>query len=669
MTIRKIISALFAICLLTVCLCSGVHAQEETVPKQYLSTGENLEILIEGQEGNYHSDFKTFYFIPEVTDWYSFSVTYNEEQHINHNLQMTVNTADGRIYDHKNLVFQAEAGVEYAIEVDFWGNYDKDARYLFSLQSCVSGEHFQLVAEPDSGFQGSFLYVYVQWDAANCRPEELTWSSSDEAVATVAQGGPRSAKVILNSMGRTTITATNAAGFFASVDVMVLEGLDVITLDLQSPQSLTLPASGTAQIQFTPIQTGYYALTADNGFFAWFEEAEVTLQDTRMLYHLQAGVTYEGYVENTAETMAVGTVNLQMSELRMVTAMEITRLPNNTTYLASGLEQLWTYQVLAGMQMQITWSDGTTELWSFDREGPYIGAEDLRWEICSGEEQTVIQLHCGQAETSFALTVQDLKVIGIRLKDASPLQIAENSCGIWLEEGNWYYVPYQAALREVEILLSDGTFVTAKANEMVYGNMVMLEEFQSDNPWTMGGEQNLRFSYLDFETFLPVEIVESLVERIELTQLPVDTFLLGDETFFAGTKGRYFFAPEDLREVLKGMELTIYYRNGNTAVVTDAGLDWVWIEDKLWPFYDGYPLGMFSQVYADQYPVSKPGEYEGLIEFMGARAVYTMHFVNELPKPPVEPVPPTGDVSLSPMRMLLGMLTCVGALMSKKKYQ
>lgn len=653
----------------TATAANGCSASVEitAVEKLPVSSGEDKEILITGKEGNYHSVVKTFYFTPEVSDWYSFSVVYNEEQHINHNLQMSVRSADGRIYDNKNLLFRAEAGVEYAITVDFWGNYDKDARYLFSLRQCVDGESFRLEASPDSGFKGGFLQVFVQWNAVNSRPEELIWTVSDESVVVITSADYDNAKINLLAPGVATVTATNGAGLSASVDVVVLDAMELIAVQPGESAAVTLPAGSSVPITFTPAQTGYYYLQFQGNLAGWLENAPSVSQDGRVLYHLESGMTYGGYVENTAETMVEGTLQVVLSELRTIATMEITRLPNNTTYLSSALENLWTYQLLAGMKMEITWSDGTSQNWSFDREGPYVGEEDLLWEL--DREQMRIVLRCEQAETAFALTVQDVTVTGIRLKDDSPLKIAENSCGIRLEDGSWYYVPYQAYLREVELLFSDGTTMTACVNDRVFGDVVLMEEFQSDAPWVKGGEQYLRFSYLDFEALLPVEIIDSPVERIELNRLPVDTFQLGDDRFFSGTKGRYFFEPQDMKDLLAGLVFTIHYNDGTTTKVTEQDLQWVSMDGVSWPFYDGCPLGLFSKVYADQYPITGAGDHEGLIEYMGAEAVYMMHFVKDLPKPPVEPVPPTGDVDLTAVMMVLSLLTCAVVLVNKKKYQ
>lgn len=649
--------------------------------KLVISADEDREILIPGREGNFHEASKTFYFTPEVTDLYSFSVVYNEEQHAFHNLQMTVRTGSGELYHHKNLIFQAEAGVEYAIEVDFWGNYDKDARYLFSLRPCVAGVGFQLEAESQSGFVGSFLQLFVQWNPVNSRPEELVWSSSDEAVAAIGTANPESATVNLLGPGTATITATNGAGLSASVEIVVLPGLELIVLQPGQSASVALPAGGSVQIAFTPEQTGYYYLQSDQALKGWLEGASSVTQDGRVLYYLEAGVAYDGYVENTAEAVTEGSLQAVLSELRTVTAMEITCLPDTTTYLSGDLDELWTYQVLAGLQMQITWSDGTSQSWLFDREGPYVGEEELHWELSRGEEQTELILRCGQAQAICPLRVLDLTVTGIRLLNPSPLELVEHSCGIRLEDGSWYYVPHQAYLREIEIIFSDGTVVTARVNEKVFGHMVLMEEFQADAPWVKGAEQYLQFSYMEHTAQLPVHIIDSPVERIELNKLPVDTFLLGDETMFSGTEGRYFFEPQSLRDILLGLEFTIFYRDGSSVVVTDQQLDWIQVEDKLWPFYNGCPLGLFSRLYADQYPITGPGDHEGLIEYMGQQAVYTIHFVDELPQPPVEPdpptepdppvepIPPTGDVNLMPMLILLALTAGTAVLMTKKKYQ
>lgn len=647
--------------------CSA-SVQISAVEKLVVQPGEDKTVLIPGNQGDFHSFQKTFYFTPEQSDMYSFSVSYDELLHVDHNLQMSVLTADGRIYDDQNLIFQAEAGVEYAIEVEFWGHYDADSAYVFSLRPCVTGESFRLEAEPDSGFAGGFLYVWVRWDSVDSRPEELTWTTSDPSVAAIGTAGQESASIDLVGPGTATITATNATGLSAAVDIVVLQPLGAVELVPGSPNSLTLPGNGSAEVRFTPQQSGYYQLVLDNDLLqCYFEDAESLTDNGRLLYLMEAGVTYSGYVESSADTLTTGSISLELTELRKITAMKITALPDNTTYLKAALDDVWTYQLLAGLEMTISWSDGTQIRWSFDQEGPFVDREDLRWELVSTDDRTELVLGCGDVTASCELTVLDVTVTGIRLADETPLRLVEDSCGIRLEDGSWYYMPYLAYARDVQILFSDGSSVTARADELVYGNMLLLEEDQSGTPWIKGGDHSVTFSYLDHTVELPVEIVDSPVERIELTKVPRDTFLLGDDDFFSGTAGRYFFSPQDLKEVLEGIEFTIVYRDGATKRVTDADLEWVEMMGVVCPCVDGYPIGLFSKLYADQYPVTGPGDHEGLVEYMGASAVYTIHFVDELPQKPEEQLPPTGDLKLAPV-LLLGLLACGAVLLGRKRY-
>lgn len=626
----------------------GLTAQFEVTVKDVdvLQLGKSMEYTVQANGGRYAELEHDFSFTPAESGSYALVVDHDESLDVYHDLQMSTVSGTGYVYGDEVLRFYAEAGQTCYLNVEFWGMYDQSVVYTFLVEPCVSPEQILLLPEATEGYVDSTVDVRVRWDPRNSLPEALTWICSDESIVRITDPSEEYAVLELLSPGTATITASTPGGITDSFQITVYEPPTPIALVLEQPNPVMLLGGGFVEISFTPEVTAYYRITTDAPDLDAYLYADSTNNERATLYYLEAGETYYGGVDNYADAMVSGDLYIVQDQILMPIGMEITGLPNNTTYLKDALPDMWTYQLLAGLEMDILWSDGTTTAWSFDEEGPYVGYEYLDWELIQGgaEDQIVLRLECNGASASCQLTVLDKSIVGIELVDDSPLQVVEHSCGMDMGDGSWYYSPYLSNIRWVKILFSDGSSVITRPDEQVYGYYVTCEDSQTDAPWVKGGSASVTYSYGGHTVELDVQIVESPVASIELIQMPRDTFILGDGAFFTG-ESAYYFSPNDLRGYIEGLSLVIWYQDGSSKTVTEADLEWERIMGVEYPCVDGYPLGLFGELMMSNELITGPCEREGVIEYKGASVTYMIQLVEgEVVEPPVDPDPPVDPI-------------------------
>ncbi len=630
--------------------------------KETMEVGTDKTVTIPSGGGEFQTVEQTYYFTASAAGYYALSVSYIEGEHSCHSLQMTVRTRAGSVYGTRSLIFSAEAGEECQIDVEFWGACEKDVDYTLAVQPCIPGESLRLKADTDAGYVGSILNIQAVWKPVNSWPEELTWTSSDPTIAQIKSYGLEHAKLELLAPGVVTVTATNAGGLRATVKITVLEIPGIIGLTLNGADPVILPADSAVNVSFAPAQSGYYQLQADHKDLTVGLNASSIIDGGRKLYYLEAGKSYTGFVENCGSGLISGKISVTQEELLSIAGLTISKQPSTTTYLKSELEDLWTYQILAGMEMEVTWSDGSKTAWRFDAEGPYIGNEQLQWSLdeCGPPGKRQLTVRCGEGTASCLLTVLDTTVVGIELVDKSPLQNVKNSCG-FMDGDSWHYTPYLAYLRDVKIRFSDGSSVTARAEDTVYGSKLLCVDRQFAQAWGTGGNDRVTFSYQGFSVDLKVQIVESKVERIELLQIPKNTFEFGDRTYFSGGRDLYFFRNEKIGAFADGLSFKIWYKDGTAKTVKASDVERIRVMGISYPFVDGYPVGLESDLAAGL-PVTGMGDHQGMIEYMGAVATYTIHIVE-----PKEPLPSAGDEPIAYL-VVLALLCCAALPVCKKRF-
>lgn len=608
-------------------------------------------VTIPANGGLYSESEHTFTFTPEVSGAYALAVGFDKSVDMWCGVQMSTSVNGEYLYSGSVLRFEAEAGVTYTIEVEFWGNYAQSVDYQFVIEVSGEPQGITLIPETTAGYVSDSLYINVAWNPQTSRIEPLTWISSDPLIADITYTSDEYAVLELYAAGQVTITASTASGLIHSTQIDVYDAPGLLVLEQDVAQPLMLLGYGNQQISFTPAQTGYYQLhVSSEDMDAYLFESGAYVGD-RYLYYLIGGQTYGGGVDCYTADMATGELLITKVEVLSPTGMTITAEPDTTVYLKAELEDLWTYEVLAGLRLDIIWSDGSVSAWSFDEEGPYIGDEELNWQIAQDPEdgKWKLMLSCGELAASCEMMVLDKMIQQIRLVDDTPLKLYEYSCGVAMGDGSWLYDNYSYCHRQVELVFSDGSAIVASPDEQVYGFFVTCQDDQQDAPWVVGGDNRVTYSYGSFTTELMVEILPSPVDRLELITLPENTFLLGDSKFFTkDSDGSYYFTPVNTRDFLAGLSFVIWNKDGSSQTVTEADIQWLMIEGREHPFVDGYPMGLFSDFLMGMEPINGPCDKTGFLEFKGASVTYPIYVVEEIPvDPPVDPTDPTDPVDPS----------------------
>ena len=593
-----------------------------------LAVGDSETVSMSG--AGYVTAEKYIRFTPAESGLYALSVSF-DAQDVWHGVEMSMGSGSGYIRSDSVLRFEAQAGKTYTVNVDFWGMYDRPVEYTFRLQPCVEPQGITLVSPLTIGYIGTSLTVEVVWMPDNSLPEEVTWSVSDDAVAQIAAGDNSSALLRLLTEGTVTLTAQTAKGLTASLEFTACTHPGVITLVSGVNPALQMLPNDYFDIEFTPDTTGYYRFAPGHKDMKLQLDGPTVVRDGEKLYYLQAGTTYTGGIDNLSDQAVQSAVTVSLVEVPAPVSLEITRLPNQTEFLPGALDGIWMNDLLAGMEMTVTWSDGRTTLWSFDTHGIRYEGYEVRWQLRSagtGQKELVMKL--GETSASCMLTIKNLTVVSMTLVDADRIHVVENSCGYYDDYiKGWIYSEYLPEMYSLRITFSDGSTVTARAGDTVYGKRLSCQMDQYDRPWVAGGENYVTFSYGKLSVPVKVEIIESTVEKIRLLSKPRTVFTIGDRRFFMNYgDGVYYFSPENLKQYLEGLSFTIYYKDGTQKLVSEDNIQWQQVSGEWYPFVDGYPLGLMGELLMSYDPITQACESQGLVEYMGAAVTYTIYLVD-----------------------------------------
>ncbi len=631
-----------------------------------MTAGDSLTVSM-FSNGSYVSDEKFIRFTPAENGTYALSVSYDHSVDTWHGVEMSMGSGTGYVRGDEVLRFDAEAGKTYIINVELWGMYSQKMDYTFSLQSCVSPDEIRLTSPATAGYIGSSIYFEVDWRPTNSLREKVTWSVSDANVAQVGDSDDGTALLRLLSAGTVTLTATTESGLTASVDVTVCQHPGTIVLKPGTNPSLHMLRNDCFDCTFTPEITGYYRIAADNQALKIVIDGPVVVRDGEKLYYLEAGTTYSGGIDNLTESVVQSVITVSLVEVPVPTAISITKLPNQTEFLPGILESIWVYDLLEGMEMTVTWSDGQITVWSFDTDGTAYEGYEVRWQLRNdGANRKELVMRLGDATASCLLTIKNLNVVSMELVDAAGIKIVENSCGYYDDYAkSWIYSDYLLGMYSVKITFDDGSSVTAIPDQTVYGKRLICQMDQYDRPWVKGGENFVTYTYGNLSIQVPVEIIDSPVRRIQFITKPKTVFAIGDRRFFVSYgDGTYYFSPDSLKPYLEGLSFRIYYNDDTSKVVAWEDVEWRKISGVSYPFVDGYPLGLMGELMMSFDPISTPCTSQGLVEYMGASLSYTIELVE-----PAEVTPETGDAGLvMPVTVaLVFLLTMATVVIAKKK--
>lgn len=634
---------------------NGASAQCRVTVREMeaLSAGQSTVLRIPGSENSVDA-VQNYRFTADKTSTYVFSAHWDEsdrDQHILLYVQGTNLYSEGT----DRVSFEAQAGQEYLLSVNYWGEYTQTTACTLTLEEYPPLARIELESQSGSPRVGDTWYVEVLQQPQPCLSEAVTWMVSDPEVASLEYGCDEYAELKLLSAGTVTVIASTESGKTASLALAVQEAKAPVELLSGEELTVTLEAGEIADVVFTPEESGYYYIGSESrDAFIWMD-AERGYDGTDDLLLLTGGETYHGRLYNLAKEERTFQLRAEKREILRPTALSVTKLPDNTTFLKGSMRYLRSYRILAGLELEVTWSDGSQTTWRYDTDPMYLGTCFIDHSVAENEDGTgTLTLECNGIVQTCPLTILDLDVEKVELVDESPILVVENSCGI-AEADRWVYASNVYQNRQVELTFSDGSTVTVFPGEAVYGMEVETYDNQDEHAWIRGEVNTVEYCYAGQSAYADVQIVSGNVERIELVTLPKTEIALSDKNYFYDYGYGGYFSPVDLRDFLGELSLIIYYTDGTSKTVTAEQIQWV----GEYPYVDGYPLGYFGEAVNGSASISEPCRVANCIEYMGASAEYTIRFV-------MEPTPGTGDADLLPLVLLALCMAAVLPVIRKK---
>lgn len=651
---KRLFATLLMLCMVLGCMSLAVFAEEA----ETIALGDMKTVTVVGTE-EFVDHYAYYSFTPEESGYYAFCAGGILYEDLFRGVDLYLESDETMWGDLNNAMrFYAEAGETYVLYANIWGEYPPEigeVEYTFFLEMCQPLESFYLEPDLYAGIPGDVVYIQLVGEPWPAIPEAIVWEVSDESLAFISYVEGDWIALDLLAPGEVTVTATTESGLHSSVDITIEEGDPELWLVL-GENPVELAAYADNYYSFMPEETGYYMITADDENLAITASGDRFVVDGNEYYYMEAGTTYEVVVMSWAEEDVSAIVTIACdADLVIPTpvAIELTKAPNNTAYLSDALDSVSEDALFGGMEMNVTWQDGSVTPWSYDMTWG-VGNFYLEWEILPGDEEGTAKLVVGLESLELEpvivdITVLDISFEGIELVDDTPLQIVENSCGLDLEAlgGGWYYMPILAYQREVVLHFSDESTVTAKPGDVVYGQSVTCVDSQVFMPWVKGGDNTIEYGYGDSEFYatLQVEIIDSPVESVEFVTEPPSTFVADEEVGLLTPDGE---AVESLKDLFEGMSLKVTYKDGTSKTFTQEDIQWQDVMGDVYPFMDGYPFGILNELLnfgTGEENLIPPCEIEYSIEYMGASAAYTVTILAELPEeeePPVitEPTEP-----------------------------
>ena len=210
-------------------------------------------------------------------------------------------------YGNFSLVCKMTAGSAYVLEA----KYDWDSctePFNVTAFKCPALEAITLSREEMTGYpSGNTSYrISVTYSPSDAAPEQITWTSSDESIATLDRTTGSYAYVTYVAPGEATITATSESGATATCKVTVKVPL---TLEENVPQTITIEDNDAKKLVFTPSETGNYVFRIsdrsnvnepyvsircyDDNDWYYFDGSFVCRDRETVSWNLEAGREYE----------------------------------------------------------------------------------------------------------------------------------------------------------------------------------------------------------------------------------------------------------------------------------------------------------------------------------------------------------------------------------------
>ncbi len=230
------------------------------------------------------------------------------------------------------------------------------------------------------------------------------------------------------------------------------------------------------------------------------------------------------------------------------------------TYFYYWMPNMW------DVELQINYTDGTHAVVMLETEehegyGIYAFHGQFEEPWLKGKENYIIVEYLGAA-AQLAVEIIDNPIESIELA-SGPIELIENSGGYYEDGIFYYYLSLSDVL--IKINFTDGTSQTVGVYDGYESYEFGYSNDQYEDPWVMGGDNNVYVSLFEFELTIPVIILENPVDHIEVITAPEEVYYWGDLYYGYFEDTYHFFAAK-----LDGLTFKVFYKDGSEEILTAA---------------------------------------------------------------------------------------------------
>lgn len=449
----------------------------------------------------------------------------------------------------------------------------------FSITTQLPVDRINIVfinGSPEAAVGGS-AQLGVNHQPIDAPAPMVTWSSSDESIATVDQNG----YVTFLSAGKVTITASTIDGtnLKASRTFNVTK-IDSLVLGKDTTASFTSPDQ-QIRYAFIPEEDGLYLFKSS----LWSNDPYIRLYDSNMeyldenddangawgfslSYNLVKGNLY--YI--TVHERDIGDVVFSVTKQKSVTSISVSKAPTKNEYYLNYPEQslnLW------GLELLVTYEDGESFTWQYTDS--WIVNDSLRFNIDTSNfaETGYVVFTVGGVSVGHTFKLVDNPVSKIEIVESG------NTKYFFETEGHYDYIDketmyYYYMLKDhsdaiLKVTFTDGTTQTVNLGDYLLDEQVSYSnKTQSYAPWTLGSENEVVVSYLGHTTVLYVTVEANPVDRIELSGANTIELILEQQGCWDWRWDNVLGEVQYFRyeyPYLGNLEITVYYTNGTQKTV------------------------------------------------------------------------------------------------------
>ena len=369
-----------------------------------------------------------------------------------------------------------------------------------------------------------------------------------------------------------------------------------IELSLGEKSTGIYPEAGEYVIfKFTPEATGWYAFHNGGESAMTIEVLNATYEsyvDSKWIeageaapLYLEAGCTYQFYtfldVAGEAEVW-IDTDVVIPKTIKIITA------PNLTTFVKGQ-----TMVDLAGLVLEITWSDGAVTTHSIDEEGYWV--EQIYYidiyDVVENEDGTgyvTIGLS-GDCVATYEVTLIENPIQSFEIINADKIPgLIEGGYGTLHVDGTFNYSTILIA-RNIRFLVTytDGSTATVGMTDKIMGyDIGSYAEIYGP-----GKDNFVIYNLLGHEVKLELHFVENPVKSIEIVSMP-DALVYGQDGRVSKDEEGEIYFQIDWANGYQGMVIRINYTDGTSKDITYADMTYPMTgqESLNMPEYGGYPV-------------------------------------------------------------------------------